>query len=373
MATVDLGKQQVSIYPYQDLTSLNGNQILYELYHQGAHNVRCEVRPWSTSQFDIYIKAGTVIFFEKMISDYMDPELPLRPAIIKVVISEDTPISEPGTHLEKLDLYNNAEFLYVYAVWTFSIETDAEKYAQFFINKDPAQYELDKADPDKVILAKFLNIPATFTPPGTMTDIQQIAISYEPKEYREPWLRAEKVLDNFLVEFEGDGSGVVVTPGDMIVGGSYVYSTKTPSPIAPPVLSTNVALGDLYQIDVLGYHGYTYSDPVIQAPRFSWQSFTFSEDSGWAWSDTIHSTGDEYGTDPLISQDQLKAYLHGKKLAITDDQYVILFLIRKISGTYPSQTISNKMWPDWCIIPDALTPRVGTVNRYSVVNIPVID
>lgn len=393
MATDDLGRQQVTIYPYQDLTSLNGNQMLLSLYHQGAHNVGLRVvdTPIAedpggsfisagsapdyltrlTAQFDVVVEAGTTLFFEKTIADYMDPNEPNRPAIVKVVLYEDT-YCTVDTHLVKSQYYRKigitSTFLFVYAEWDFDISSSTNNYARFSVglgdNYSTIATEMIPGTNNYryVILGKLLNNPL-----GADIidgDVSKFSVSYEPGLGRDWFTKTESVLNNFLITFAGDGLTIDVSTAEMWVNTTYTTPVAAVG-ILPPAALT--APAGAYQIDVLGYK-YSSEDPATLDGRLVWTSFSFADNP--SWDPTGNGTGWYAENHTVRTQAELKTYLHDKRFELVDDQYVVLFLVRYIAGI--PAVGSEVMWPDWCVVPNSLVPRIGTVSRYSKVNIPVV-
>jgi len=358
-ASDDLGKQQISIYPYQDLTSINGDQILLKLFSQGMYEAEVTVTEEDATHIDITIKKGTTFVFESVVADLVEGVD--RPIIVKVVLDED--VNWDGTtYLTKEVIWSTdptyaaAEFLFLYATWDYSIAVPANRYAVFHLGTD-ANYAAIKGNAANVIICKILN-HQHFVGEYPLGDLSlgHYSISYETKENRNYINQLKDSLNIFPVEFDGDGEHITVTTGTVITGNTVITNTSTS--VAPPaaLVPTIGVPSDYFQIDVLRYK-YGNEDPDLMVPELAWESFLFAKpdpEVAWDWADNTS-----------ITQDMIKGYLHGKRLDVVDTGYNILYLVRKNS------IITTVMWPEWCYIPSPLIPRIGEVETTTRLSVPI--
>jgi hypothetical protein len=369
---VDLGKQQITIYPYQDLTSINGDQILLNLFTQGVHE--CEVQlvdgndlgapvGMTSDEIGILLKKGTTFLFESEVTDTTLTPVEVRPIVVKFVLNEDT-FLDGENYLAKATIwkndssFTNAEFLFVYAQWSYELDIPANRYAKFFLGTD-ASYETIRTDGVSIILCKILNHQhfVTHYDSGLDLELGHYQISYETKEDRNYLNLLKETLNQFIVEFDGDGENITVKAGTVVAGNTVLK--KTSSTIAAPAAAVGGTSTD-FQVDVLRYR-YGNEDNTTMTPVLEWESFIFARPSNWAswvWTDAA-----------TITEDMITTYLNGKRLDVTDAGYNVLYLVRSWSVI----GATSVMWPGWCYIPTATTPRVGAVETTTRLSVPIYD
>lgn len=369
----DVGRQQITIYPYQDLTSINGDQILYGLFSQGAYNVQIELEDGAeggslgADNIGFIIKKGSTFMFEETVSDAVSATE--RTVLIKAVLEEDGYLRYSRENfISKAELWSNnavftdSSFLFLYATWSYDLENPTNRYVEFGIAGE-ASYASILAQSEherNVIICKILNqqyFVDTYASGGDLS-LGHYRISYEPKENRDYMNMLKTSLNQYLVEFDGDGEHAYVKIGEVLAGDTLVKNSSSLQITPPGQLAGSHS--DSFQVDVLR-HRYGNEDNTTMGPVIEWESFLFASPSNvvdWVWEN-----------DTSITRDMITTYLNGKRLDTTDPGYTILILVR----AWNTITSPPVMWPNWCYIPNPLVPRVGTVESTTRVSLPIYD
>ena len=371
--TVDNGKQQVTIYPYQDLTSVEGNQILYGFMLPGVYEAELELVNGSigigltTDQIGVFIKAGTTCVFER---SYTDPSNNVTKIFVaKVVLQDDALISA-----SKSIIWNSGspfyltEKLVVYADWQYDLLKQEERFAGFFLGTEEDIPTLQSEQ--KLILGVFLNHQYFVTqagtyPPGTNDfvglDVNQYHLHYEQQPNRRLLRRLQTQSDMYDIEFDGTGTSIAVGPMKVFCSDTMlsIPRTSTYIPTRVATLPAGKTAADVYQIDVLRLK----QDEETQAVGLEWQSFV-KDNPVPAWDFSISST---------FTESQIINFIAGVELGLVDPGYVVLIAVRACSDvpiSDPGHTTS-KIWPQLCYIPDYYVPRIATVEKFTRWKLPI--
>jgi len=371
MATnVNLGKQQITIYPYQEITSVNANQILYNLVRPGVSNVKVEVySPLEPSQFGIKIYAGATMIFEQNLTENGVN----RKFLVKCVLEDDVTV-ETFTKSQYWGNTTAAEVLYVYADLNYDLNSDA-RYAKFGIAAEKDVI----LDGQNLILATLLNhqyyVKEYNSIPEKKPDLSlnYYYVSYQDQLNGDVLPKLYDASTSFTPVFQGNLTDVVVPAGVFIAGNTIVSMAQTT--VQPPAKITSFPVGktadDMYQIDILRLK-VTKSSPRVAG--VAWESMVLDKPTPteqWVWSAA-------YGW----TESKLLGYLTEKNLTLQDSGHILLILVRASNAIvfegatkeaqYPTwATVGfNKIHPSICYIPKSSILRIDEQDLHSRMKVP---
>jgi hypothetical protein len=324
------GKQQVNIHPYQELTSLNANKLLYGIIEKGVYN--CDISIDSDSSYiNFRISEGTVFVFEK--------EIPLKGKIVgKIVLQEEAVIKKLKTTLQS---YTTAEKLIVSASWTYDSNNLTDIFAE--LNVVPFStgiLEQIQSDND-LVLGIILNHQDFITDANAL----KYKVSYEEQKYRNVFKNLYEVAANFPIKFNSDGMGLSVGEGNCIIGDIYVYNKNTLTTTPPPPVDT-LTPANYYQISALRLVTSSTLTPE-DAPKLVWECFL---------------------KDIPIPSLPIKEIIDSFDFQWSDMGYTLLYHVRLRDGMEISP-----IWPEECFIVNPLIPQIGSPLNSSRLTLPVYN
>lgn len=410
-----VGQQQVTIYPFEPLASVYGNELLYGVLQPGVYapTVNGAGQPivvigngangTDPSKVQFTIKSGSTFIFQRSSPDPVNPSLPFTQFIGKVVLtSDDSTIS-----VNKVDLWHNtgsyisAQTLYVVATWQYIPGNSTNINATFSLLNDQSMIALKQNDggfSHILVIATILNQPYFINQynlsPGNVNSfpLSNYHIVHDYQKGRNVFNRLNANNDSFIVDFDPNGRGVYVESGNIIVADGFLPWTPTfdqiisvggtfPGRLAtsgpgyaistPPAglqfytsnVVTNaqidvVATGtqsSYYQIDMLRFK----SDENTHITNMYWESF-------------LKPAGSLDFTNYTMTTAQLLAYLSQYQFPVMGDGLTLLVSVRPRSNvTLPDNSL-NVLWPESCIYPKhSIIPIIGTVKNHSRFKIPV--
>lgn len=244
--TTNNGNQQVSIYPYQQLSSVLGNEVSYGMYTPGVYSAGITIVDNGTS-VNFIIKAGTTLIFQRTAVD------PLSSIVTDVILGKVVLGSDATIPFLKSTLWSAtyATTLYLVADWTYSLSSPSLLYASFSFSTDVNVATniraFDGTSSHVLVVATILNNNYYVTnfplaSPST-TDMTKYHISYESQPNRDALKKQYASNNLYRIDFDPNGRGVYVNAGHTMAGNN--------------ILITNPQFGNA---------GNTYSQPEMTLP-----------------------------------------------------------------------------------------------------------
>ena len=371
MATnINLGKQQITIYPYQEITSVNANQILYQLVQPGVSNIKVEVyAPLEPGQFGVKIYSGATMVFEQSLTESgVD-----RKFLVKCVLEDDVTFE-----LSKAQYWSgsnmDADCLYVYADLNYDLNTDA-RYANFAVVADKNIIEEGK----NLVLATLINHQYYTKEYNSVPEkkpnvpLNYYHVSYQDQKNPDVFPELYNSINNFTPRIHGNMTDIIVPGGVFISGNTIVQmpETTTQPPAKLTVYPAGTTTDDFYQVDVLRIK-ITKSSPRVAG--VAWDSTLVPKPTPaeqWVWSVSYAWT-----------EEKLLSYLSEVNLDLYDTGYVLMVLVRANNATVYDSTMKeqsytswarlafNKVHPSLCYIPKKSIVRLDVPDLYSRFKVP---
>ena len=226
--TVNNGNQQVSIYPYQQLSSVLGNEVSYGILNPGVYSSAVVITDGGAN-IVFTIKAGTTLVFQRSAID------PLVSTITDTIIGKVVLGSDYAYTVAKSTLWTStySGTVYIIADWTYSLSSPSLLYANFSLSKDSSiQGDIrnnDGTSSHVLIVATILNNNYYVTnfpngSPSNTSDMTKYHLSSESQPNRDV-LRREYIKNNqFRIDFDPSGRGVYINSGHSFVGNNAVFT-----------------------------------------------------------------------------------------------------------------------------------------------------
>jgi hypothetical protein len=377
------GKMDVTIYPYQDVASIDADQLLLDIVKPGVFNAHVTTAVNGTS-IDFIIHAGTMIIFKKSFTE-TSPSY-TRDFIVKIIVVEDITITETKANLNGLD----EDGLVIICGWDWeqTFTSGTSKYATFVLKgiADPAVWTGYLIEGD-LIVCELLNHRAvidassSFDINGDGTFNYQIAYqniyarqtnaSKVIKDYRNTFEQLNNSANQFNIQFGDLAEEVPPASGDyytkiycvsgygMIRDTAFSIDEKTdgiPIPIET-VPAEKLGSGNDWQIDILRI---IISDDISNTPELEWTSVTSSTSPGTLDRDT-----------PLTIKQAL-AVLGTQEIPFVDDGIIVGIAVR-FRTTIGIHTIGspNVLWPYQFVKWNSGIPFTGHVPSSTRMSIPI--
>ena len=365
----NIGNQQVTIFPYQDLTSYNANQILYGLIGNGFFEGSVSVvdggvlgGSYTSAQVVFIVSSGSTFTFVRTYSIGTQT----KKFVGKVVLDDHAYIPITKSILWKSSGYMVANSIILSADWNYDLENPAERYIHFEILTDAQKPEC--LTNGKLILAEFFNHQYLVQNCGTEEpNYPAVSVSayqrYYPEFQDQPrriFKRLEEQSKRLPVTFSYDGNKILVGPGVVWCSDMLLYvQTPMESPSIP--LQTTIPDGhtanEYYQIDILRL----MYDEDTSTPMLKWDSFLKDKPSPeWNFGDISN-----------IPQSTLISYISGIEYALYNSGLIVLIGVRECWNIPTSEPTSTKLWPGQCYIPDFYIPQIGSPEYFSRFKLPV--
>lgn len=329
--SVNIGKQQVSLFPYQELDSVYGNQILHRIIKPGVFDAKVSiVRSGSEVQF-IIAKNSMFVFRRAGSVGAVSYDI-----TAKIVLGEDAVIAIEGDNLWGTEAaLKTANSLHLIADWKYDKDSPSDKYAIFTLSANPPTVNDGSTIDHTLLIAKILNHQAVVLDPSHT--VSQYHVSYEGQKSRSYFSPLEERANNFCLSFDTLGENITVGVGEAFIAGKFVRFT-TPQSIAKAPLYTTVidpetgeetvipapSLPDYYQVDILRLRKNESTFDVDLA----WDSYCLDNNS-------IILDLDNY----TLTKDDIKNFLALSYFRIQDSGYPLAVCIRKYAG-------ERKIWPE---------------------------
>lgn len=368
MATDDNGKQQVAIYPQMVLSSIYGNETLYNVIQEGINNSSVVVST-DVSNVIITVKAGSTFFF---LREEKDPEAPNQTIkfIGKVSLTEDASSGLLTTSfVDFKSQFWEYDTIYVVADWSYDSTSKDNRFIDFTVQTLVSEADLSGVD-NRVCIASIHNVKGAITDSGAVNGVDggninanNLFIGYELQPNRDTLLQLFNIRNQFMVTFEGDGSGVTVNSGISFTGSSFLSQTSA-SPVVPPADPIHDYTYDRASgasIEVTGYESsyfqvdflrYKYVD---NSPEYVWESFLIPN------STPIVEYSEKGLVDLLAVQRPFDIKDFGTTILVAVRQLADIIVVNK-----------NLLRPRNCIVMNgSLLPRSPATSNFNRIKLPV--
>lgn len=370
MATnINRGAQQITIYPYQEITSLNANQILYGVLQPGVSNIEVSLySPSSNAFIGIQIKKGATFIFEQ--------ELPeggvTRKFLVKCVLEDDV-------NLESFDkasfwgaTYDVAQ-LYLYANLNYDLSSSDMRYADFSIATDKQTiYDANDLIVATLLNQKYFTKKFAANPANIDLALQQYRVSYQDQANSNIFPSLYKESIQFRPIIDGEMRSVTI-PGGSFLAGNTLAEIATQTVQLPAKVTTypSGTTNDYFQVDVLRLK---INKAVPRTPTFEWESTLLAKPTSgdWTWTTSYSWT-----------EAKLTTYLSSKALDLKDSGHILLILVRpnwaEVITDYTNRYSDwaeagfNKIFPAICVIPKKDMLRIDEQDLHSRFKLPVYD
>lgn len=370
-------KMEVTIYPYQDVASIDADQILLNIVKPGVFNAYV-INEIDGDNIDTTIKAGTTIVFRKSFTDVGKT----RDFIVKIEVIDDIIITTAKTTLNAV----TDESLCLVCAWDWeeTYTTATKKYATFkLVGGTDATLYTNYLQYGDAVVCELLNHLAVKDTGGNGTYAYPVAYQNlyarqaDPakviKDYRDTFEHLNNGANQFNLQF---GKKV-----ETLAGPTYktkVYCVSGYGIIRDTVFSideTTDGLADIlelvpadqlasgtYQVDILRL---IISDDVSNTPQLEWTSVSSST-----------SPGTVTYNQPLTLAGAL-ACLGTQQIPFIDDGIIIGIAVRtranigdgQGTGTPPGVNTYNALWPYQFVRWNPIIPFIGhtpTTTRFAV-------
>lgn len=333
--TDNLGNQHVSIYPYQELDSVLGNQIIHKLIKPGVYDARVTITKSASEVLFTIHRGSTFVFYRAGSVGATSFDL-----TAKIVLGADAVVTVQGSNLwEAISPLYASSSLYLTADWKYDKDSPSDKYVAFSLESTPPASSDGSTIDHTLLIARILNHQAVIADPSNTVSLYHI--SYEGQKNRSYFSPLEQRSNNFALSFDPVGESITVSEGEAFFGGKLVKrvapetigkASEFKTVIDPLTgVETVISVGDLgnyYQVDFLRLKKNQTTEAIV----LDWDSYCVP--TGGTLIDL-----DNYTT----SKDAIKTYVASLNLPVSDDGYPLLLCIRKYTG-------NRTIWPENSII-----------------------
>lgn len=358
------GGQQVSIYPFQALKSVLGNEIIHGLFDEGVFNATVNVSD-SGSNINFNIGSGTTLMFKRTYSG--------QTFIGKTVLTSLATITLSKTQLWTTGSgsggnYYNSNKLYIVADWSYDVADPTTIYVVFSLEYDNGTPGIggsigpirayDGTTNHKLIVATILNNAGATTLyvannanvlyiPNT--NVSSLHISYDIQRNRNVIKREEAQNNSFTIDFNGVGTSVTVNIGKSFISGSFNYLPSSISISPPAALATyltskttgivattgSLTANNWVQVDVLRLKK---PENVSATASMVWESSLFPL--------TLVSPYIAGWPQPPLNYNDILTFLSGIEMPLVGHGKTLLISVRNFASVQALSLI----WPENCII-----------------------
>ena len=334
--SIDNGTQQVTIYPKQIISSIYGNETLYNVVQPGIENSTVDITTSGTGLL-FTISAGTTLFFLRKESDPLTPAQDVyfigKVSLTTAAVYE----TDIATFVSAYGTLGDNDPLYLVADWDYSENT---KFVDFRLELTAPSYIGVES---KLLIAKILNVKDAIT---GIFNSSKMHVSYELQQNRNTLNKLYTTDNSFMVQFESDGGGVNVNSGNTFTGNSFIGNSTLSSVLVPPlglitylsnentgsVITITGNESDYYQVDFLRAK---YTEESPHSVEYVWESFLVPATNLF---------------DTVPTKQQIIEFLADQRqFNIVGNAYTIMVSIRE-RNSLNSSTITKNIWPETCII-----------------------
>lgn len=331
--SVSLGKQQVTVHPYQELLSLNANKTFLGIIPSGVYQADVAIID-SGANVTFRIKRDTTFLFSKYDAEYNTKMLG------KITLQEDADIKVSKTILLGLSV----DALLIVASWEYSINDPINIYANLRVLPYEPSNLADVASYQDLIIAVVLNHQAFIANGGNPAFYK---IAYQEQQNRNVFEKMFSIGNNFPITFGLRGEKITIGAGQLLLGDAIIYNknlltASISNGIWPTPIST-VNPNNYYQIDVLRLKTESPTS-TIKTPYVEWESFLKEK--------------------PMTTKEE---FIDGYNFVFKDIGYTLLIAIRDRN----SLTASTVIFPEDCIITNPFLPRIEVPETSSRFKLPI--
>ena len=374
------GKQEVTIYPYQDVASIDADQILLNIVKPCVLNAYVTTTKSGTDLL-ITVKTGTTIILRKNFTVVEAPSH-VREFIVKIEVIDDIVITKP---LTAVDAVVDESLVLVCAWdWEETYTTATKKYADFVpIGGLDADLWTEYLTFGDVVVCELLNHEAVkgVGPDVTGNSTYAYPIAYQNlysrqtdaskviKDYRNTFEYLNNAVNQFNIQF-GKKYETLAGP----VYKTKVYCVSGYGAIRDTIFSIDETIDGLsdiletvpadqlvagtYQVDVLRI---TITDDVSNTPQLEWTSVSSEVSPG-----TV-----TYNV-PLTIEGALTC-LGTQVLSFVDDGIIVGIAVRTRAdiGAGTTTGTPNTLWPYEFVKWNSAIPFVGHAPTTTRLAIPI--
>lgn len=351
------GAQQVSIFPYQTLSSVYGNEVFYGLFDPGIYYSNISLSNGASNTIlRVSINAGTTLMFMRQ---HVNPDDPTKTETVlgKIVITSPNFIDMLKSDIWlNVGTYAAATKLYIVADWHYNVTSSSERYVSFTLETDLSSIQaLDGTASHKIIVATLSNhqwFVSNYS--ATNSNLYNYHIAYEYQSNRDPLKRLFAHNNNFNLTFASDGCSVIINPGNTWTGSTFL-SLTTPQTITPAVGLTNYVTSPVTNttISIIGSESSYYQVDFLRAKT--------DENSGtvtYGW-DSVLVTGTGTGSingnslgwsNNSVSQQDLMNYIQQFRYYFKGEGLTLLVAVRPRANVPTVDGPGNVLWPENCVV-----------------------
>ena len=373
------GKMEVTIYPYQDVASIDADQILLDIVKPGVLNAQVTTVV-NNPNLEINILAGSTFIFRK--SEIVGTPPITREFIIKATVIDDIDDAIPSTTLANLNTLSCDSFVILISwEWSEVYSTGIDKYPTFkIIPSDDALLYTDYLAHGDLIVCELLNHLAVKTTGGTGTYAYPIAyqslssIETSPtkviKDYRNTFEYLNNSANQFNVQFGRKavdaGAGYICVKLSCVSGYGLIRDTafcidEYPDGVPVPLTvipATKSGVAETYQIDILRI---IITDDVANTPSLQWTTVTSSTAMTGSWDISNH-----------LTIKQALEVLGTQEIPFVDDGIIVGIAVRNRAGIGAGTVESpNTLWPWQFVKWNPTIPYIGHAPTTTRTSLPV--
>ncbi len=385
-SSTNIGSQQVSIYPYQELKSVYGNEILYNIMEPGVYysNIYLQNSP-DLSSINICVGVGTTMLFNRV-------DASNNLFVGKVVLGADGVVAT----IKKTDfwrdssIYINAKKIFLVADWAYDVTNPTNIYVAFSIVSDAniATIKADDGTTDhKLILGSWLNHQYYVQNYNITHPLTYYHTSYDYQSGRNTLKKLFNETNKFMIDFDPTGRGLYIDTGDTLVGGTFInQATMYPEAYSPTSTAFRPAVNP--GIYCANYRANTWTSIVgsealyyqvdflrlkfnnnTKSYQIAWESFV-KPINGYTYNSAVL----DFTNYSNINKASIEGFLRQFTFNIIDDGITLLVSLRPSSGIPYSDGATNLLWPQNCVMMrESTNPalQVGSVHETTRMKVPV--
>lgn len=379
----NIGRQEVSIYPGQELSSVYGSAILNDVVPIGVSN--CEISLSDLgANVGVTISSGSTFVFKRSAPDPITG-VAGNPIIGKITLAEDALFTFPKATFWSTSSYDT---LYVTADWEFN---QTNKYVLFKIETDTSIGALknqDGTDSHILVLASLLNNKYFSTNWGTNGSVQSLSNYHITQDFlpnKDLLKSQEERRNSFPIFFDSYGQGVYVGSGTITLGGvvsSYTsaFYNNLPYPTRGNLTGSKTGI-TLPPVGVRYYTSNMFTNQKVDVIATSTKSSYYQVDflryrlnSSFGgelyWESFLALAGSLDFAGNTISKGDLLSYFSGKHFPLKDEGITLSITVRSRASVPDTQGNTNLIWPENTLVLEQDIPinvlAIGSGTRFKI-------
>ncbi len=383
--STNLGKQEVSIYPGQELSSVYGSAILNDVVPIGTTNCVVTLSD-SGANVSVTIASGSTFVFKRSAPDPIT-SIAGNPIIGKITLAGDATFTFAKSTFWSTSTY---DVLYVVADWEFD---SVNKYVSFSIETDTTIGPLkanDDTDSHILVLSSLLNNKFFSTNWGANGTVQSLSNYHIVQDFLpniDLLVSLEEKRNSFNVFFDSYGYGLYVGSGKVAIGGTISsYSSSFYNSLPYPTRGNITGQGTGITLPPVGLRFFVSNvftnvkiDVIQSATKSSYYQIDFlryrinaSHLGELYWESFLQLAGTLDFAGNTLTKSQIIDYLTNKSLVLKDDGITLAIVVRSRASVPDTQNNTNLIWPEWTIIPKIdLDDSLFTTTSGTRLKVPV--